>query len=53
MLTKSVCPDPSKRESIEKTKKNYELLYTQFTNWNFVKEITDDKMNVLFEILKK
>lgn len=53
MLTKNVCPDPLKREPIEKTKKNYELLYTQFTNWNFVKEITNEKMNVLFDILKK
>jgi hypothetical protein len=53
MLTKNICPDPVKREPIEKTKKNYELLYTQFTDWNFVKEITDEKINVLFEILKK
>ena len=53
MLTKNVCPDPRKRESIEKTKLNYELLYTQFTDWNFVKQITNEKVEVLFDILKK
>jgi hypothetical protein len=53
MLTKNVCPDPVKRESIEKTRENYELLYTQFTDWNFVKQITNEKMNILFDILKK
>jgi len=53
MLTKNVCPDPSKREPIEKSKKNYELLYTQFTDWNFVKQITNEKIEILFDILKK
>ena len=53
MLTKNVCPDPSKREPIEKTKKNYELLYTQFTDWDFVKQITNEKIDILFDILKK
>uniref|UniRef100_A0A6C0IGF0 Protein kinase domain-containing protein n=1 Tax=viral metagenome TaxID=1070528 RepID=A0A6C0IGF0_9ZZZZ len=53
MLTKNVCPDPAKRQSIEKTKKEYELLYTQFTDWNFVKQITNEKIKILFDILKK
>jgi hypothetical protein len=53
LLTKNVCPDPFKRESIEKTKKNYELLHEQYTDWNFVKQITNEKIEKLFDILKK
>jgi hypothetical protein len=53
MLTKNICPDPLKRDSIEKTRINYELLYKQFTDWNFVKQITNEKIELLFDILKK
>ena len=53
MLTKNVCPDPTKREPIEKSKLQYELLYTQFTDWTFVKQITNEKVEGLFDILKK
>lgn len=53
LLTKNVCPDPTKREPIEKTMTTYESLYTQFTDWNFVKQITNEKIEILFDILKK
>jgi len=53
LLTKNVCPDPFKRETLENTKKNYELLYDKFTDWSFVKQITNEKMRILFDFLKK
>ena len=53
LLTKNISPYPFKRDTLENTKKNYELLYEKFTDWSFVKQITNEKMGILFDILKK
>lgn len=53
MLTKNICPDPSKRETLENTMYSYKALYNNFTDWTFTKQITNEKMEILFDILKK
>jgi hypothetical protein len=52
-LTKNVHPDPSKRETLEKTQENFEKICNKFSNWSFINDIHSEKMNTLFEIIGK
>jgi hypothetical protein len=50
-LMKNISPDSLKRESLTKTLENYEKLYDEFKDWNFIKNIPMDKMDKLFKVL--
>lgn len=52
-LTKNINPDSLKRESLTKTLENYEKLYDEFTDWNFIKNIPIEKMDRLFKVLSE
>ena len=52
-LMKNINPDSSKRESLKKTLENYEKLYDEFTDWNFIKNIPVEKMGKLFKVLSE
>jgi len=52
-LTKNICPNPLKRESLEKTLENYEKLYNEFQDWSFVKKLPIEKMEKLFQVLSE
>lgn len=50
-LSKNICPDSSKRESLENTLQMYEKLYSSFNDWSFINKISSEKMNKLFQVL--
>jgi len=52
-LTKNIHPDYLKRERLEKTKENYDMLYNEFQDWSFINQLPVDKMKILFENLSK
>jgi hypothetical protein len=43
LLSKNIHPDPSKRESLEKTKMDFEKLFDEYPIWNFVNELSEEK----------
>ena len=51
LLAKNICPNPLKRESMEKTRTNFEELFSHFTNWDFINDISPGKMKKLAELL--
>ena len=52
-LMKNINPDSLKRESLIKTLENYDKLYDEFTDWNFIKNIPIEKMDKLFKVLSE
>ena len=54
LLSKNIHPEPSKRESLEKTKMDFEKLFDEYPVWNFVNELSEEKYGTFLEkILKK
>ena len=53
LLTKNIHPDPSKRESLENTKKEFEKLFHEYPLWSFVNDLSDKKYAFFLEVLKK
>ena len=51
LLSKNISPNPLKRENMGETRQNYENLFNNFTNWDFIKDLSSDKMNKLYELL--
>jgi hypothetical protein len=51
ILSKNIHPEPSKRESLEKTLESYENLYNETLDWGFVKKLPNEKMQKLFTVL--
>ena len=51
ILTKNIDPDPLKREQLKDTKLKYEKLYDEFTDWKFISNIPNEKMDKLHEYL--
>ena len=53
IMTKNINPDPSKRERLEETFSNYDKLYNEFTDWNFINDLPVEKMEKIYELLEK
>lgn len=51
LLTKNIDPNPLKRPNIYKTLEDYENLFTSYINWDFVSDISDDKLKDYYELL--
>lgn len=52
-LSKNIHPDPLKRNNLEKLLDNYNKLFNNQKDWNFVNNLSSSKMNDLFTILSK
>jgi hypothetical protein len=50
-LAKNINPEPSKRDSLEKTLEKYEKLFYNYNDWSFVKKIPPNRIEMLFEML--
>ena len=51
LLLKNINPNPSKREKLEESKKHYEELFGQFTEWGFINKIPVSNMTKLYETM--
>lgn len=51
LLLKNISPDPLKRENREESRTKYDNLFTTFTNWEFINELSSNKMKRLYEVL--
>jgi hypothetical protein len=45
LLVKNINPNPSKRETLEETSKKYENLFNRFTNWEFIKDLSNNELS--------
>jgi hypothetical protein len=52
-LYENIQPEPSKRNSLETLLENYDKLFNDEKDWNFVKNVPTNKMIQLFDILDK
>jgi len=48
ILFKNIYPNPLKRETLKNTQKNYDKVFDDFYNWNFVNNISCDKMEQMY-----
>lgn len=53
ILSKNIGPDPTKRESLKSSINKLDNLYDEFTDWDYIKSIPNEKMNKLYENLLK
>jgi hypothetical protein len=50
-LSKSLHPNPSKRETLSNSKHLFDMLFNEYTDWSFISDISCIKLNNLYEIL--
>jgi hypothetical protein len=48
-LTKNIHPEPLKRETLKQSKSTFEQLFGKYNNWDFVKNIPNDKLRFLYD----
>ena len=53
ILSKSIGPDPIKRESLKSSIERLDNLYNEFTDWDYINSIPNEKMEKLYENLLK
>jgi len=52
-LSKNISPEPKKRSSLKELSEIFNNLFNEELNWSFVKNLSPDKMQNLFDILDK
>jgi len=52
ILLKNINPDPSKRDHLDETLFNYEKLYNEFIDWSFITQLSNSKMEKVYELLE-
>ena len=53
ILSKNIGPDPIKRESLKSSIERLDNLYNEFTDWDYINSIPNEKMEKLYENLLK
>jgi hypothetical protein len=51
LLTKNIHPNPLKRETLEKTIENYNKLFNEKDDWSFVNDVSNKKLQILYDFL--
>jgi hypothetical protein len=51
LLSKNIHPNPFKREILINTRKTYDLLISNYSDWAFVNKIPSEKLDELYEML--
>ena len=52
LLSKNIHPNPSKRETLNETIENCDKIMEEFTDWSFINNISNEKLEKLYDILK-
>jgi hypothetical protein len=53
LLTKNIHPNPLKRETLKETIINYNELFNDNSEWNFMKDISTEELNKFYHFLMK
>jgi hypothetical protein len=51
LLTKNIHPNPLKRETLKETNQKYHKLFNEFTDWSFINDISNKKLQNLYDFL--
>lgn len=51
LLSKNIHPNPFKRETLINTRKTYDLLFSSYSDWEFVNKIPSEKLDELYSLL--
>jgi hypothetical protein len=51
ILTKNIHPNPLKRETLKETSKKYHKLFNEFTDWSFINNVSNEKLQNLYDYL--
>ena len=50
-LSKNICPESSKRETLKETAIKYDSLFSEFIDWRFINLIPVEKLNILYKVI--
>jgi hypothetical protein len=52
LLTKNIHPNPLKRETLNETKEKYHKLFNEFTDWSFINDVSNEKLDKFYTYLQ-